>query len=312
MSVGNVRVLVGDAVAQLATLPDASVDCVVTSPPYWGLRSYLPEGHPAKGDELGQETTAAHYITRLVAAMVAVRRVLKPRGTLWLNLADSYAHKQLQMVPTRVALALQDAGWLLRSDIIWHKPNAMPASVQDRPTSSYEHVFLLAQQPQYYYDAAAIAETAVAGDNGSYFDRGKTGAVHANQGRDRRDKQRRVGKRTYEGFNARWAERSVHAGTRNRRDVWSIPTQPYRGAHFAVWPEKLVELMILAGCPEGGTVLDPFAGSGTTLAVANRLGRHAVGIELNAAYMPLIRERCRQSRFVLAAEAIEPREEGRA
>jgi len=329
-SLATYRVLVGDVLDQLRTLPDESVHCVVTSPPYYGLRSYLPPDHPAKVREIGQEATPREYIDRLLVVFREVQRVLRPGGTCWVNLGDAYAGsgrgawahpsaavkeryipqpdtiprvtwdrspKNLLMLPARFALAMQDEGWILRSKIIWHKPNAMPSSVQDRPTNAYEEIFLFSQRPRYYYDAAAIAEPAVAGDNGSYFDRGKTGARHANQGQDRRDKQSLVGRRTYTGFNARW-QSAARLLTRNRRDVWSIPTQPYPDAHFAVWPERLVELMVLAGCPEGGTVLDPFAGSGTTLAVANRLGRHAIGIELNPAYVPLIEQRCAQAAFV--------------
>lgn len=333
MTTATYRVLVGDVREQLQQLPDASVQCVITSPPYYGLRSYLPPDHPAKAQELGQETAPRQYIENLVAVFRDIKRVLRPDGTCWVNLGDAYAGsgrgawanpsdavketyipdpatlpattwdrpaKNLLMLPARFALAMQDDGWILRSKIVWVKGNAMPSSVKDRPTNAYEEIFLFSLCRHYYYDAAAIAEPAVAGDNGSYFDRGKTGAVHPNQGRDRRDKQRLVGKRTYVGFNDRWQAQGVVPLTRNRRDVWIINTQPYREAHFAVWPEKLVALMVLAGCPEGGTVLDPFCGSGTTLAVANRLGRHAIGIDLNPDYVPLIERRCGQPGFVFA------------
>jgi DNA modification methylase len=330
--VATYRLLIGDVREQVQALPEASVQCVITSPPYYGLRSYLPPDHPAKAHELGQERTPRQYLDALVAVFRDMKRVLRPDGTCWVNLGDAYAGsgrgawsnpsaavketyipdpmtlpattgdrpaKSLLMLPARFALAMQDDGWILRSDIIWHKPNAMPSSVRDRPTSSYEHIFLFAQQPRYYYDAAAIAEPAVVGDNGSYFDRGKTGAAHPNQGQDRRDKQRLVGNRTYSGFNDRWQARTAAPRTRNRRDVWRVNTTPYPEAHFAVWPEKLVELMVLAGCPDGGTVLDPFAGSGTTLAVANRLGRHAIGIELNAEYGKLVEQRLIQAHWAL-------------
>jgi DNA modification methylase len=422
-SLTKVSVLIGDVLTQLKHLADQSVQTCITSPPYYGLRDYGVSG------QIGLEATPYAYVEQLVAVFREVRRVLRNDGVVFLNLDDTYAStgdkgvyhdpkypvvapKNLLGIPWRVALALQEDGWILRSDIIWAKGNPIPESVKDRPTRSHEYIFLLSKSPHYYYDAQAIAERAVAGDNGSYFDRGKTGAVHANQGKDRRDKQRLVGKRTYVGFNDRW-NASTKSLMRNRRDVWFINTQPYPEAHFAVWPEKLVELMVLAGCPpagkrcdcaevintpigkgpiddptrvtgragfnrprrdgegsrpvtrreqrweadlmrhsphkdamrnicgdafdhyiridrsgarplppairedffvrgwlteappcdhpieDAGTVLDPFAGSGTTLAVANRLGRHAVGIELNPNYIPLIQRRLQQEYFVL-------------
>ncbi len=344
----TLRVLVGDALEQLHTLPNESVQTCITSPPYWGLRKYLPAGHPSSEKELGQEGTPLEYVTHLVSIFHELKRVLRSDGTLWANVGDAYAGsgrgasdhpaaavkecyvpapgdvahfrpdrpaKNLLMIPERFALAMQDDGWILRRKVIWHKPNAMPSSVTDRPSPSYEEIFLFSQRPRYYYDREAIAERAVSGDNGSYFDRGKT-ALHSNQGKDRRDKQRQLGKRQYVGFNARWNSQEEVPETRNRRDVWSvdfeddeeplvwsISTEAYREAHFAVWPKKLAEIMILAGCPEGGTVLDPFAGSGTTLAVANRLGRHAIGIELNSEYVPLIENRCAQTMWVLGERA---------
>lgn len=325
MTEATIQLLIGDAMTQVRTLPQASIDTCITSPPFWGLRHYLPRTHPHKNVELGQEATPQEYITRLVAVFREVKRVLRPEGTLWVNIGDAYAGsgrgawahpsaavketyvpqpgatrhlrpdrppKNLLMLPARFALAMQDDGWILRSDIIWHKPNGLPSSVKDRPTSSYEHIFLFSQQPQYYYDARAIAEPAVVGDNGSYFDRGKTGETHANQGKDRREKSVPSTRNKRDVWREEVADNEIPA-------VWSVSTAAYRGAHFAVWPQKLVEIMIVAGCPSGGTVLDPFAGSGTTLAVANRLGRHAVGIELNPDYAPLIAERCAQGSWVL-------------
>ena len=380
MTQATYRVLLGDAREQLRTLPDGSVQTCITSPPYWGLRSYLDADHPDKPKEIGQEQTPTEYIAHLVTLFREVKRVLRNDGTAWINLGDTYSRgertknprdaergmnegskhqaitaadgygpgatadrpaKNLLMIPERFALAMQDDGWILRKKIIWHKPNAMPSSVKDRPSPSYEEIFLFSQRPRYYYDRNAIAERAISGDNGSYFDRGKT-ALHPNQGKDRRDKQSQVGKRQYVGFNARWDAQESAPETRNRRDVWaveapailriredlseieraralslirqycepvdddtdtdiwSVSTSGYPEAHFAVWPEKLVELMVLAGCPEGGTVLEPFTGSGTTLAVANRLGRHAIGLELNDQYLELIERRCAQSAFVFA------------
>ena len=341
MTQATYRVLLGDALEQLRTLPDGSVQTCVTSPPYFGLRDYGAEG------QIGLEPTPAEYVARLVAVFREVKRVLRDDGTLWCNLGDSYAtdpkgpngadksnlagggdyqhattppglhgwdyrgsgfkRKDLLGIPWRVAFALQDDGWYLRSDIIWAKPNGMPESVTDRPTRSHEYIFLLSKARRYYYDADAIKEPVQTGDNGSYFDKGKT-ARHTNQGKDRRPKRgpgdwgvKLVG---IPGENANRGQSvggiGEHVEMKNKRDVWTVATKPYAEAHFAVFPEELIEPMILAGCPEGGTVLDPFAGSGTTLAVANRLGRHAIGIELNSEYLPLIEKRCRQGSFVFA------------
>ncbi|MDA8346964.1 MAG: site-specific DNA-methyltransferase [Thermaerobacter sp.] len=319
----------------LATLPDESVHCVVTSPPYWGLRDY---GIPG---QIGLERTPEEYVAALVEVFREVRRVLRKDGTLWLNLGDSYAGswgaqsrpngndlkstlqgasmlsarqieahpkgqthtgslkntpglkpKDLVGIPWRVAFALQQDGWWLRSDIVWAKPNPMPESVTDRPTRSHEYLFLLTRNERYFYDAEAIAEPCAVGDAGSYFDRGKTGH-HDNQGADKRDKQRLLGKRTYEGFNDRWGAKPTQ--TRNKRDVWTIATEPFPGAHFAVMPTALVEPCVLAGCPEGGTVLDPFGGSGTVASVAKSLGRSSVYIDANPKYAEMARRRVAQT-----------------
>ena len=328
-AVATYRVLVGDALEQLRTLPDASVQCVVTSPPYFGLRDYGVEG------QMGLEPTPETYVQRLVEVFREVRRVLRDDGAIWLNLGDSFAgsnrgvtsdgkiaggdkqatskgtmtgsiqkagvpnglkSKDLIGIPWRVAFALQADGWWLRSDIVWEKPNPMPESVQDRPTRSHEYIFLLAKAERYYYDADAIREPAVALNDHDATGPGYDAPGQITQRGNRRDKQRGHG-RSHAGFNDRWdamTKEEQQAHGRNKRDVWTVATQGYAGAHFAVFPEKLIEPMILAGCPVGGTVLDPFAGSGTTLAVANRLGRHAIGIELNPQYVALIHERCQQ------------------
>ena len=263
----TVTVLEGDSRTVLATLPEASVQCCVTSPPYFGLRDY---GH---NGQIGLEATTDDYVAEMVALFREVRRVLKDDGTLWLNLGDSYAGsgkgpsqslsaeardmthtmhtafvpdglkpKDLIGIPWRVAFALQADGWYLRSDIIWHKPNPMPESVTDRPTKAHEYVFLLTKSARYYYDAAAIAEPSI-------------------------------------------------DDTRNARTVWSITTQPYKGAHFATMPPELARRCILAGSKTGDTVLDPFGGAGTTGLVADRLGRDAVLVELNPTYAALARHR---------------------
>lgn len=339
------RVINGDALTVLRTLPGESVQCCVTSPPYWGLRDY---GH---NDQIGQESTPAEYVARLVEVFREVRRVLRSDATLWLNLGDCYATgagrvgdcpgggeqgarwrgdvdrvrddkrglrfdrlangrgdqpavqrrktrasrdgthagkhtgisamgpmtqpnrmpieglkpKDMVGIPWRVAFALQANGWWLRSDIVWGKPNCMPESVLDRPTKAHEYVFLLSKSERYYYDAAAIAEEGV-------YPAGHvvTGSLK-----------------------------------RNKRSVWHIPTQPFPGAHFAVMPMALAEPCVLAGCPRGGAVLDPFAGAGTVGVVALRHGRSFTGIELNPAYCDLARERIRNDAPLLNAASEE-------
>jgi site-specific DNA-methyltransferase (adenine-specific) len=233
-----------------------------------------------KPDQLGLEATPQEYVAALVRVMTEVRRVLVPDGTSWLNLGDSYASagsgvraKSVAGLPWRVAFALQDAGWILRQDIVWAKPNPMPESVRDRCTRAHEYVFLLTKQPRYWFDAAAIAEPASGLRGGACF--GKQSASAAGTGAQ----QRRYERPTYT--------------TKNRRSVWRIAPGNFSGAHFAVMPQELARLCILAGCPPGGTVLDPFAGSGTTLVVAAELGRSAIGIELSAEYLEIARERVR-------------------
>lgn len=290
----TVKILVGDVRHTLAKLPDASVHCCVTSPPYWGLRDY---GNDA---QIGLEQTPEEYVAQMVAVFREVRRVLRDDGTLWLNLGDSYAGpkgnnrsgfanpkddcgmaimldrepwgqpKQLVGIPWRVAFALQADGWWLRQDIIWHKPNPMPESVTDRCTKAHEYVFLLTKRERYFYDAEAIKEAAEYGHRGSRFDIGKT-AVHG------------IG-RSQQG------ERE-DSGTRNRRSVWTITTKPCKEAHFAVMPPDLAEPCILAGCPVDGTVLDPFGGAGTTGLVAQLHERNAILCELNPKYAKIAKRR---------------------
>jgi DNA modification methylase len=293
----NERVAVynADVLDALRAMPDESVHCCVTSPPYWGLRDYGHEG------QIGLEKTPQEFVAKMVEVFRDVRRVLKKDGVCWVNLGDSYAAgakgsggtlskqptnagsfysatfdlpscglkpKDLCGIPWRVAFALQDDGWYLRQDIVWNKPNPMPESVMDRCTKAHEYIFLLSKSERYYYDQAAVAERAiqptgeplfVAQHKQAALGANQTGTLGTNQGKE----------------------------TRNRRSVWEIATQPYAEAHFATFPEELPKVCILAGCPEGGTVLDPFLGSGTTLAVATRLGRRGVGIELNPKYAQL-------------------------
>jgi len=305
------RIIPGDCIAGLRTLPDASVHCCVTSPPYWGLRDYGHDG------QIGLEATPEAYVARIVDVFREVRRVLRDDGTCWLNLGDSYARtggwasndgldgckrgesgraktncnngsgqkcpatlkeKDLVGIPWRVAFALQADGWWLRQDIIWHKPNPMPESVRDRCTKAHEYVFLLTKSDRYFYDAEAVSEAAICDRMRGPAEHPDTVSTNGNGGLSRR----------------------AFTGTRNRRSVWTITTKPYSGAHFAVMPPDLVEPCIKAGCPEGGTVLDPFAGSGTTLAVAAELGRNAIGCELNPEYIVLAERRIKDARASVA------------
>jgi DNA modification methylase len=252
----------GDALAVARTLPVCAADCIVTSPPYFGLRDYGIEG------QYGLESSQAEYVETMRALFAELRRALADDGTLWLNIGDSYQSKTLRGVPWRTAFALQDDGWILRNAIIWSKPNAMPESVTDRLSGRHEHVFLFAKSRRYWFDLDAIRETYT-GDR-AVSRRVRTGHVNKEN--------------SAKGV---WGADKVDAQGRNPGDVWDIPTQPFPAAHFAVMPEKLAQRCILAGCKPGGTVLDPFSGSGTTGLAAQRTGRRYVGIELNAEYLKL-------------------------
>lgn len=300
------QILQGDVLARLKDIPDACIQCVVTSPPYWGLRDYGVPG------QIGLEPSPEEYVARMVDVFREIRRVLKDDGTLWLNLGDSYVGagnsggknrndggpavrisglpvkpgkpKDLVGIPWRVAFALQADGWYLRSDIIWHKPNPMPESVTDRPTKGHEYVFLLAKNEKYLCDMNAIKEPAI--HAGRVVKASKDGAKNA--------QSRGIGdgpggaQRTAFGFTSHDTEVKE---TRNRRTVWTIASQPYKGAHFATMPQNLVEPCILAGSKRGDLVLDPFNGAGTTGLVALRNGRDYLGIELNPEYIKLTEER---------------------
>ena len=295
----------GSCLNVLPTLAAQSVHTCVTSPPYWGLRDYGVDG------QFGLEATPDEYVDNMVAVFREVWRVLRDDGTLWLNLGDSYANtgkggggrqgnawldhggkttdcagtfkyappglkpKDLVGIPWRVAFALQADGWYLRSDIIWHKPNPMPESVTDRPTKAHEYIFLLSKSEWYYYDYKSIQEPAVV--------IGKT-AEHQQGRASQHPRKGDVAALSDHRRDAINDTSHDYGETRNRRSVWTVPTKPYPEAHFATFPPKLIEPCVLAGCPLGGTVLDPFMGSGTTAQVAQELGREWVGIELNEEY----------------------------
>jgi DNA modification methylase len=355
----QLTILTGDCRETLKTLPDASVHCCVTSPPYFGLRSY---GIGSDNGELGLEPTPDEYVANMVAVFREVRRVLRDDGTLWLNLGDSYAGsgkgagnyelsekqrinnganylvvetareaahtmtagmdrnfglkpKDLIGIPWRVAFALQADGWWLRSDIVWAKPNGMPESVTDRPTRAHEYVFLLSKSARYFYDHAAVRlpplpqsiermERAVSENHKNLI--GAPGQTPHSLGKPRENKQRGHSRR-HDGFNDRWdAMEKEHqqANGAALRDVWWLAPAQCKDSHFAVMPDTLAKVCILAGCPVGGTVLDPFGGSGTTALVANMLGRKAILCELNPKYVELMHERRQETApLLLATEA---------
>lgn len=317
----------GDSLAVLREMPDQSVDCCVTSPPYFGLRDYGIEG------QYGLEASPAEYVETMRALFAEVRRVLTNDGTLWLNLGDSYStrvatrpsshqdglqpdraelkkdwkrdkalgltrmptflpEKNLMGIPWRVAFALQDDGWILRNDIIWHKSSGMPESVADRMGNRHEHVFLLSKAKRYWFDLDPIREPLVTSSPSAL-----------NWARDSKEadvpgqsmRQHRGDRTPYPGMppqNIKAATGRRHVsdynnGGKNPGDVWTLPTQPFSEAHFAVMPQALAERAILAGCKPGGTVLDPFSGSGTTGLAATKHGRKYVGIDLSADYLDL-------------------------
>lgn len=273
------RIICGDALMVLEAMQDQSVHCCVTSPPYWGLRDYNVEG------QIGLEDTAEEYVGNIRKVMTEVRRVLKDDGTLWLNIGDSYRQRQLKGMPWKVAFALQEDGWFLRQDIIWHKPNPLPESVRNRCTKAHEYIFLLTKNKRYYYNFDAIKEPAIyAGDT-------------VKLGPKTLSKAQGVGLNTVVSGNG-LADSLVVADYRNKRSVWTVTTKTNTEAHFAIYPPELIRPCILAGCPPDGTVLDPFAGTGTTAEVALHSGRNATMIELNEDYIPLIEKRIGNDIFI--------------
>jgi DNA modification methylase len=291
------QVLRGDALAVLRTLPPNSVDCCMTSPPYWALRDYGVEG------QLGLETTPQEYIARLCDVFDEVKRVLKPTGTCWVNLGDCYSNsgkggnqgmyagehpnygiptkvkslppKSLAQIPSRFGLEMADRGWILRNEIIWHKPNCMPSSVKDRFTVDFEKLFFFAKTTKYHFEQQLEPLAQSSKSRAKYgwnCDRANNqDGVHIDEDR--------------------YGSRFCNPRGRNKRCVWSITTKGFKGAHFATYPEQLCETPIKAGCPVDGIVLDPFAGTGTTLVVAKRLGRNYIGCELNPDYCRIIDQR---------------------
>lgn len=305
----------GDALATLKTLPAESVNCCITSPPYFGLRDYGVDG------QIGLEPTPDAYIQRLVDVFREVRRVLRDDGTLWVNIGDSYnaqpgqrkttdkagekqatsigsvgaasrsvdgcKPKDLIGIPWLLAFALRADGWYLRQDIIWHKPNPMPESVKDRCTKAHEYIFLLSKSQRYWYDADAVSELAISA------------------GEDRGGGVKYSTSTTTPGTAKQNLTRMGATGeTRNRRSVWTLATLPCADAHFATYPIELPETCLRAGCQEGGTVLDPFSGAGTTGLAALKNGRRYIGIELNAEYLEITRRRFERHYPLLAMEEV--------
>lgn len=304
----------GDCLELLRTLPDESVHCCITSPPYYALRDYGME------EQIGRETTPKEYISRLTDVFTEVRRVLRSDGTLWLNISDTYAGKGNQGdfvdpknphgrngqavalnnkvegckpkdmigIPWMLAFALRDSGWYLRNDIIWMKENPMPESVKDRCARCYKHIFLFSKSKKYFFDYKAISEP-IAPATAQRLKRGMKGgnkfgcAIPGQAQQQTINRPREHGEITDDMINP----------LRNKRDVWIINTIPFKGKHYAAYPPKLVETCLLAGCPEDGTVLDPFMGSGTTGMVAKQFNRYYVGIELNPEFAELAEARIR-------------------
>ena len=341
-----INFLQGDVLDKLKELDNNSIDCVVTSPPYWGLRDYgtasyeggdpncqhtitdgivdnknnklieRPDRDSDKKNcvkcgakridkQLGLEPTYQEHIQNIVELFRAMKPKLKDSSTIWLNYGDSYAGtvngtkakdiknddrgfvdkpfstiqgvlkpKDLLMIPNRVAIALQDAGWYIRSEIIWHKPNPMPESVTDRPTNAHEKIWLITKNKKYYYDSESIKEKAKQNRWG-----GKK-PININNSKDKSNQ-----------FKGLTRERDMMPEKRNKRNVWTVTTKPFRGAHFATFPKDLIEPCIKAGCPENGIVLDPFGGAGTTGIVAKSLNRQSILIELNPEYIKIAKKR---------------------
>jgi DNA modification methylase len=269
----------GHAVDVLQRMPRASIDTVVTSPPYFRQRDYTSD------QQIGIETTPQQYLQNMLSVTGELFEIVGAGGSLWIVIGDKYIDGQLLGMPWQLALAMKDQGWILRSDVIWHKPNAMPSSVKSRPTTDHEYVFFFSKSKDYYYDADAIREPHVTfsehskmkGGRRHFGKRGATPEAGKNGGNNNL-------------HDARW-DQAFHPNGRNKRTVWSIPLSKFRGAHFAVFPETLVENCIRATCPPNGIVLDPFSGSGTTAVVATKLDRQFVAIDCVEQYCQMARQR---------------------
>ena len=267
------RFICGDAQTVLKRFPDECVDMIVTSPPYYHQRDYR------QSDQLGSEKTYKEYLDKLLCILQECKRVLKNSGTLWLNMGDKYSGGKLLSLPWRTAIRIQDdLDLMLRSDVIWHKPNAMPSSIKNRPTTDHEYVFLFSKTSKYYYNADSIREPHVTFTEQSKM---KGGRNHFGKADGTPENGKNRGNQNL--HSGRW-DRAFHPNGRNRRTVWEIPLSKFRDAHFAVFPEKLVELCILATTQSDEIVLDPFMGSGTTALVAKRLGRRFIGIDCSKQY----------------------------
>lgn len=317
------KIYTGDCLTLLQHIPPDSIDCCVTSPPYFGLRDYGNE------QQIGLEKTPDEYIKKLVEVFAKVKRVLKPEGTLWLNLGDSYsgsgspgswtANKQTEAfsvkypnrkvtglkpkdligIPWMAAFALRQDGWYLRQDCIWHKPNPMPESVKDRCTKAHEYIFLLSKSSKYYYNYEAMLEEATGYDGRKatlmkgakkYKDSGHTLAERGHE-RWRYKNLQEKGQSQHTLHNKRAEGEEYLSPVRNKRSVWSISTKPFAGAHFATFPEELALQCLTAGCPPEGTVIDPFSGAGTVAVVAKKTGRQYIGLELNPEYVEIANKR---------------------
>jgi len=341
----KIKILQGSCIDKIKELEDNSIDCVVSSPPYFGLRDYGVDG------QFGLEKSYKDYIANTVKVFETFKPKLKDTATIWWNIGDSYHNyrptnnkqglyrnpdypkqsiagnrqdlpeyslkrnqryqeikeKDLMMIPNRVAIALQEAGWYIRSEIIWHKPNPMPESVRDRPTSCHEKIWLITKNKKYYYDAASIKEPITDSTAIRLLQKNidsQKGSTRAHAGRKTNGPMKAMGRKKFDknmgGSGTSFVNHSGYKKadgsyminpTRNKRNVWTITTKPFRGAHFATFPKDLIEPCIKAGCPEGGVVLDPFGGAGTTGIVAAINNRNAVLIELNSEYIKLAEDR---------------------
>jgi site-specific DNA-methyltransferase (adenine-specific) len=272
--------LCGDAIEVSKQIPDACVDTIVTSPPYYQQRDY------GSKDQIGQEISPASYVERMAELFTELKRVVKPTGSAWIVIGDKYVDGELLGMPWRVCLALKDTGWVLRSDCIWHKPNAMPSSVKTRPTTDHEYIFFFSHSKnKYFYDADAIREPHVTFSENSKM---KGGRGHFGKRGGTPEKGKNGGDNNL--HDSRW-DQAFHPKGRNKRTVWSISLSKFRDAHFAVYPESLVQTCLNASCPANGVVLDPFSGAGTTALAAKKSGRQFIAIDCVEQYNEIAKSR---------------------